>query len=63
MSSTSILKTGGTTRKPTSDNCRKIDSKISTINKYNETKVNKIGDKMLGDLDLSNNRIINIRDP
>ena len=64
MSSTSILKTGGSARKPTSDNNnKKIDSKFSTMNKFIETKVNKVGDKMSGNLDMSNNRIMNVGEP
>jgi len=60
MSSTTILKTGGSTRKPTIDNSKKIDSKISTMNKVIETKVNKVGDKITGNIDMSNNRIMNV---
>ena len=63
MSSTTILKTGSLTRKPTRDISKKIDSKLSTINKVIETKVNKVGDKMTGNLNMSNNRITNVKDP
>ena len=55
MSTASIMKTGSS-RKPTRD------LKISTINKYIETKVNKAGDEMTGNLNMSNNRIMNVKD-
>ena len=40
-----------------------INSKISVINKYLETKVSKSGDVMTGNLNMHNNHIINVKDP
>ena len=59
-----ILKTGSTgrhTNNKSIDNI--IDSKISMINKYLETKVSKDGDKMTGDLNMDNHQITNVRYP
>ena len=59
-----ILKTGSTGRRTRNKNIDKIiDSKISMINKYLETKVSKDGDKMTGDLNMSNRCITNVRYP
>ena len=60
----SILKTGSSGRRTRNKNIDKIiDSKISMIDKYLETKVSKDGDEMTGDLNMDNHRITNVKYP
>ena len=59
-----ILKTGSTGRRTSNKNIDNIiDSKISVINRYLETKVSKGGDEMTGDLNMDKHRITNVIDP
>jgi hypothetical protein len=63
----STISKTGSVGKPTRGDKNKIisnlSSKISLINKYLETKVNKAGDVMTGNLNMNNNHIINVKDP
>ena len=56
-----ISKTGGSSKND--NNTKILDSKIAMIAKYLDTKVNKSGSVMTGDLDLGKNRITYVKDP
>ena len=53
----------GMTIKSGVTNKQYIDSKFITLTKAMTTKVDIMGDKMTGNLDMNNNRLINIGNP